>query len=319
MKKDQILKLERIEFAYNQSAVIKGLSLSLFAGERLGIVGGSGSGKSTLLRILAGELKAQGGRITLYGQDFEEERNDRVPSHPKLSLMAQDFELSPSLTCDENISKAARHLSPTAVKKYLARVHRAFQLGKVKKQKTSTLSGGQKQRVALAASLISPGKILLLDEPFSQVDYQLKQDLLAFLEEEQIDKAIIIVGHEPTDLLRFCDRIAVLDKGRVRQIASVHAIYHHPKDSKVARLTGLINILDREQQQICGLYTAMFRPVHCRLEVGGDWVLKQQEYHAFGQLALLEHAIGGFRIRAQVPIDQELNIGSFWKLSIKKP
>ncbi|WP_421753145.1 ABC transporter ATP-binding protein [Croceimicrobium sp.] len=320
-KNTDFLSIDSLHFAYDQQPVLNGLKLKMKRAERLGIVGASGSGKSTLLKVLDGTLVQSEGRIALNQVDYSLERNDRINKHPKVALMAQDFDLNPSLTADENIEWKGRHLSPTALKRYLGRVHRAFHLQKVKEQKVRELSGGQKQRVALACALISDVELLLLDEPFSQLDYYLKQELLQFLESESANRSIIMVGHEPTDLMRYCDRIAVLDKGRVLQVGSVDEVYHRPRNLKVARLTGMVNYLSKEEQEACKIEESLFRPLHCRLKKSKGkeaWELVRLEYHAFGQLGLLKHQ-SGVKLRAQIPLDGEFQVGTFWDLSIKKP
>jgi len=320
-KNTNFLSIDSLHFAYDEQPVLNGLKLRMKQGERLGIVGASGSGKSTLLKVLDGSLVQSRGSLVLKNVDYSLERNDRINKHPKVALMAQDFDLNPSLTADENIEWKGRHLSSSALKRYLGRVHRAFHLQKVKDQKLKELSGGQKQRVALACALISDVELLLLDEPFSQLDYYLKQELLQFLENESGDRSIIMVGHEPTDLMRYCDRIAVLDKGRVLQVGTVDEVYHRPRNLQVARLTGMINHLSKEEQEACDLKESLFRPLHCRLlkaKGNSAWELIRLEYHAFGQLALLKHS-SGKQIRVQIPMDGEFQPGTFWELSIKKP
>lgn len=312
------LNISRISFNYGEQRIIRNLSLSLERGKRLGVVGSSGSGKTTLMRILAGELRPAEGGISLDGVPFADQLNDRVPGHPSVSLMAQDFNLDPNLSVDDNIIRNGRHLSTTNVKRYLGKVHRAFQLGAIKSQKVRTLSGGQKQRAALAAALLSSNELLLLDEPFSQMDYALKQNILQFLEEEPNLKTVIMVGHEPTDLMRYCDQIAVLEKGRVLQLAPVEQIYHFPKNERVAALTGMYNKLDQQAQELTGIFEALFRPLHCRLEEGGDWTLEKIEYHAFGQIGTLVHS-AGISVKAQIPLEGHYQIGSLWRLRIKKP
>ena len=317
-EKSTLLKLSRVSFAYESKEVLKNISFSLLEKERLGIIGSSGSGKSTLLKLLDARYIPDKGSLIFRGRDYSLDRNDRLMNHPMVSLMAQDFDLDPNLSADENIQKAGRHLSPSAQKTYLGKVHRAFQMRSFKGNKVQHLSGGQKQRVALACALIGQSELLLLDEPFSQLDYQLKQLMLSFLEEEPISKGIIIVGHEPSDLMRFCDRLAVLDQGKLLQIGTVAEIYHYPKNERVGQLSGIINSLSLDELEETGLEHALFRPQHCRLKKGGPWQLEALSYQAFGQLGLLRHPKGAV-IRALISMEGDYSKGSTWHLSIKKP
>lgn len=319
MKKKTCLDIRSLSFSYQEEKALKRLKLRMFEGERLGVVGASGSGKSTLLKLVAGKLEPSEGEIKFKGENLAESRNELVPGHPQIALMSQDFDLSPHLSAEENIARSGRHLSPTALKRYLGRVRRAFHLQSIKHKKVQSLSGGQKQRVALAAALISASDLLLLDEPFSQLDYQLKQDMLDFLREDQSSKSIIMVGHEPTDLMRFCDRIAVLDKGKLIAVDSIHKMFHYPKSLKAAQMTGMVNALSNEELATTGFTEALIRPSHVFLKKGGNWLLERIDYHAFGRLALMQLKDTEIKLWVQLASDAQYEPGSLWNLSIKKP
>lgn len=319
MKKSELLRIKSLSYAYDEKPAVSKLNLKLFYGEKLGIVGASGSGKSTLLKLIAARLQAFEGQILFEGVDIVETRNDRVPGHPDIALMSQDFELVPDLSIEENIARSGRHMSPTALKRYLGKVKRAFHLHSIKHQKVRDLSGGQKQRTALACALISQAQLILLDEPFSQLDYQLKQDMLEFLRLESSGKSIIMVGHEPTDLMRFCDRIAVLDKGKLISVDDIQGIFHYPKNRKVAEMTGMVNVLDEKTRSQLNFKESIFRPSHVFLKNKGDWSLERIEYHAFGRLALMRFKETDIRLWAQLASDRSYKEGGTWSLEIKKP
>lgn len=318
IENSSLLNVKGLSFAYEDKEVLKNVSFKLLANERLGVIGSSGSGKSTLLKLIQARILPRKGSLHLNGVPFHESRNNLLKLHPGVSLMSQDFDLDPSISADENIARAGRHLSESLQSRLKGKMLRAFQMQAFKHQKTRFLSGGQKQRVALACALIGKCELLLLDEPFSQLDYQLKQQVLEFLEEVDLAKALIIVGHEPSDLMRFCDRIAVLDKGRLLQIAEVEEIYHRPKNRRVGELSGIINALSKEEKESLGLEHQLFRPLHCRLSPDGPWKLLSISYHAFGQIGVLEHN-SGVKVRAQIPMEGSYIIGSWWTLSQKKP
>lgn len=319
MKKSEIVRIKSLSFAYDAKEALSKLNLTMYEGERLGVVGASGSGKSTLLKLIGARLVPNSGAIYFKGQNLDETRNDRVPGHPQIALMSQDFELVPDLSVEENISRSGRHLSASALKRYLGKVKRAFHLQTIRHQKARDLSGGQKQRTALACALISKASLILLDEPFSQLDYQLKQDMLAFLRDEVGGKSLIMVGHEPTDLMRFCHRIAVLDRGKMISVDEIHQIFHYPKNLKVAQMTGMINSLSLEELILTGLSSTLFRPSHVFLKSKGDWSLDRIEYHAFGRLALMRYKDSEIRVWAQLASDRQYKEGSTWQMEIKKP
>lgn len=316
-EKNVLLKASSLSFAYEERKVLNNISFKLLEQERLGILGSSGSGKTTLLRLIEGKEWPDEGELLLAGRSYDGVRNDLLKYHPEVSLMAQDFNLDINLSADDNIYRAGRHLSESALKRYLGKVHRGFNMQRFKDQKVRILSGGQKQRLALACALIAPARLLLLDEPFSQLDYQLKQEILSFLESQEMKRGIIMVGHEPSDLMRFCDRLLVMDKGRVLQYGSVEEIYHKPKSRRVGELSGIINALSAKEREICGLDAALFRPSHCRLHAEGQgWILKSMAYHPYGRLGRFEHRSGKLVI-AQIPLEGEYRRGSSWGLSIK--
>lgn len=319
MKKSEILRIKSLSFSYVNKEALSRLNLKMFEGEKLGIVGASGSGKSTLLKLIAARLLPRSGTIYFKGLNLDDTRNDRVPGHSQIALMSQDFELIPDLSVEDNIARNGRHMSPSALKRYLGKVKRAFHLQSIKNQKARDLSGGQKQRTALACALVSKAELILLDEPFSQLDYQLKQDMLSFLKDEAGDKSIIMVGHEPTDLMRFCDRIAVLDKGRMISVDTIDRIFHRPKNAKVGQMTGMINVLSKDQLEELEWEDSLFRPSHVFLKAKGLWDLERIEYHAFGRLALLHYRGSDIRIWAQLASDREYAEGSSWEVRIKKP
>jgi ABC-type multidrug transport system ATPase subunit len=295
------------------------VKFSLKEGEKLGIIGASGSGKSTLLRLLAAKQVPDKGAIYFKGNDLALLRNDRVSGYEEIALMDQDFNISPDLNTDENIQRFARKLSPTATRKYISRVHRAFHLQSFKKKKVRHLSGGQKQRVALACALVSDTSLLLLDEPFSQLDYILKQELIAFVEREAQDKTLIIVGHEPSDLMAICDRMLAMKGGRVVQDSGVDEMYHYPKNEYVARLSGLCNILSEELQALLTSSEAYLRPSHLLISQGEEWVLEKIYFYGYGRMGTFRSKQIGESLDVQLGNNQNYIRGQAYEISIKKP
>ncbi len=314
-----ILESKNIHFQYGETKALRGVRFSLKEGDKLGIIGGSGSGKSTLLRLLAGKQVPDKGAIYFKGEDLALLRNDRVGGYNQIALMDQDFNISPDLNTDENISRFARKLSPTALKKYISRVHRAFHLQSFKNKKVRHLSGGQKQRVALACALVSEANLLLLDEPFSQLDYILKQELIAFVEQEARTKTLIIVGHEPSDLMAICDRMLAMKSGKIVQDSRVDEMYHYPKNEYVARLSGLCNILNKETQALLGCTEAYLRPSHLAVVPGKEWILERIYFYGYGRMGTFRSSRLGENLDVQLGNNQDYQQGLAYEISIKKP
>lgn len=319
LKNMTLLDLKNIHFDYGETKAVRGLKLKLNKGDKLGIIGASGSGKSTLLRLIAAKLVPTKGRILYQGHDLSLIRNDRVPGFKDIAIMDQDFNLSPDLNANDNIIRYARSLSTTDTKRYLSRVNRAFHLQSFKHKKIRFLSGGQKQRVALACALVSDAPLLVLDEPFSQLDYILKQELIAFVEQESVGKTLIIVGHEPSDLMAICNRMLAMQAGRVVQDSSVDEIYHDPKNEYVARLSGRCNILSSRGQELFETNERFLRPSHFQVGLGNEWMLERIFYYGYGRMGTFYSKTIGERLDVQLGNDQMYKLSNRYNLRIKKP
>ncbi len=314
-----LLELKNIHFQYGETKALRGVGFSLQPGEKLGIIGASGSGKSTLLRLIAAKQLPNSGAIYYKGEDLKGIRNERVAGFEEIALMDQDFNISPDLNTDDNIHRYARKLSSSAAKKYISRVHRAFHLQSFKDKKVRYLSGGQKQRVALACALVADAPLLVLDEPFSQLDYILKQELIAFVENEARTKTLIIVGHEPSDLMAICDRMIAMKAGKIIQDSSVDEMYHYPKNEYVARLSGLCNVLSMEAQDLLKTKEAYLRPSHFALSPGKEWVLDRIYFYGYGRMGTFRSRQMGKTLDVQLGNNQNYERGDAYEMSIKKP
>lgn len=266
------LNFRQVHFAYQDHPVLKGLSFKLGQGATLGIAGASGSGKSTLLRLLAGNLDAQKGQVLFKGDDLSDLRNPMVGGHPDIALVDQDHDLLPMLTLDENIERQLRHRSNSAAQRFLGQAHRALGLNRVKGQKAQALSAGQKQRASIAQALAKAPELLLLDEPFSNLDYPLKAEAMAYINQHFHAVTKVLVTHEPSDLLAWSDQILVLRQGRKVQWASAFQVYHFPENAYAGRLTGPLNVLKEAEWQQLALSeeASLTRPEHWVLAEKGE-------------------------------------------------
>jgi iron(III) transport system ATP-binding protein len=316
-----ILEVNKLSHAYGTKKVLKQVSFSLGAGERLGIAGASGSGKSTLLKILAGQLALQKGEVAFKGDALALGKNELLPGHATIKLLNQDFDLAPVLNVDENISRKGRDLSQTALKKHLGRSHNKLELGALKSQIAQELSGGQQQRTALAATLAAKPQLLLLDEPFSQLDYALKSKVLHYLQTDYPELAQVLVTHEPSDLLAHTDRLLILRQGRIEQEGSPYTIFHFPKNQYVAEVTGPINSLSPAAQSYLQTKETLLRPLHFVFKKGGfkAQVLSTylNGYATFAELQLLND--GKTVLTVQLPSAISLQKEDMVYLGIKKP
>lgn len=216
--------------------------------ENLAVVGASGSGKSMLLKMIAGIEKPDQGTITVNGKLCFSDREINVPSQKrKVGYLFQDYALFPHLTLLENLSivlPGKKRERKEKARRYLQRFH----LDHVLEAYPSTLSGGEKQRAALARMLCVDPEVLLLDEPFSALDTNLKwqvgNDLVQVL--QKVHKTVILVTHSMEEALRICDRILILDKGKIVDFGDKKQVLEHPRTLVSAQLVGYKNCLAKD-------------------------------------------------------------------------
>jgi iron(III) transport system ATP-binding protein len=223
--------------------VIDGIDLTITGETFVSVVGPSGSGKTTLLRIASGIEKPTGGRVLINGLEVAGPKRFVPPERRNVGLMFQDFALFPHLSIRDNVAFGLRSLGrEVAVREALAALARVG-LERYAEAYPHTLSGGEQQRVALARALLPRPAVMLMDEPFSGLDVQLRERLqeetLALLRETRATS--LIVTHAPAEAIRMGDRIAVMHGGRVIQAGKAEELYRNPADLFVARLFSEIN------------------------------------------------------------------------------
>ncbi len=247
-----MLQVENISFAYFDKKIINNLSFSLKNGENLAVIGESGSGKSTLLQLLYGLFDLNEGAIFWNGASVFGPKFNLIPGVPEMKYLAQDFGLMPYISVEENVGK---FLSNTDKIKKRARVFELLEMVDMTDfatTKVQFLSGGQQQRVALAKVLALKPKLLLLDEPFSNIDCfrknELRRKLFFYLKKHQISS--VVATHDSVDALSFSDQIMVLCNGEIVQIGSAKHVFEKPKTQYVASLFGDVNMLTNSKLNI---------------------------------------------------------------------
>ena len=237
------LSLRGVSRRFGNLAALDGVSLDVAAGEFLALLGGSGSGKSTLLRVVAGFEAPDSGTVTLDGADLL-----GVPPHRRpVNMMFQSYALFPHMTVAANIAYGLkREGRPRA--EIAARLEQAvamLRLEGMESRRPHALSGGQRQRVALARALVKRPRLLLLDEPLGALDANLRErtgfELRAIQRES--GAAFVMVTHDQAEALALADRIAVMDRGRLIQVAPPREIYDRPATRFVAEFLGAANVL----------------------------------------------------------------------------
>lgn len=233
------LEFQDISHAYDHEQVLKGIDLTARRGEVMCLLGPSGCGKTTLLRLAAGLMPVQTGRIALDGISLATAKMSMPPEKRPVGLVFQEGALFPHLTVGANIAfglKGTDAEKRTRVAELLPKIG----LAGFEDRFPHTLSGGQQQRVALARALAPAPKVLLLDEPFANIDSQLRRDLREETRRtlKASDTAVVLVTHDPDEALEMGDCIAVMDHGRVVQLGAPQELYDNPATSGVAKMFG---------------------------------------------------------------------------------
>lgn len=252
---DYLLKISQLSLKYEgaKRLAISAIDLNIFRGELIVLMGQSGSGKSTLLRAIAGLEEPGSGSIELNGTVIFNQSTNVDPGKRNIGLVFQDYALFPHLSVKKNIAYGINHkLDKTKiVKEYLELVG----LEGFENRYPHELSGGEQQRIALARTLAPKPSILLMDEPFSNLDEALKIELRTQLVKlvRETRTTAILVTHDIEDALRIADRIVVLRKGIVEQFDSPQEIYYQPANIQTAKFFGKINLIDASLRLITKL------------------------------------------------------------------
>lgn len=253
------LKIDRIGLEENGNEILREISFTQARSQKLAIVGETGSGKSTLLKIIAGLVQPDSGEVVLDGGRIKGPHEQLVAGHAHIPYLSQHFEL-PKFLRVEQVLHYANVLSTEKANALFNLCDIAHLLAR----KTDELSGGEKQRVALARILISSPRLVLLDEPFSNLDMVHKSALKQVIERisRQLKIACIMVSHDPEDILPWADQIVVLRLGAIVQKGTPMQVYNHPADEYVAGLFGKFTFVgDQRVLKKLGLVTAtIIRP-----------------------------------------------------------
>jgi iron(III) transport system ATP-binding protein len=250
-----ILTMNQVSKRYgrDEDLVVSGIDLDLREGEILALLGPSGCGKTTTLRLIAGFEKPEEGSIVLGDRVLCDDMRWVRPESRGIGFVFQDYALFPHLNVAQNIGFGLKHLSR---KKRVERVEYAMKLSGLTglaKRAPHELSGGQQQRVALARSM-SPGpRVILLDEPFSNLDASLRAETRNEVRDilKRSGMSAILVTHDQEEALTMADRIALMNEGRIEQCGTPIDIYRNPRTSFVAQFLGITNLVRADARGAC--------------------------------------------------------------------
>ncbi len=289
MNETAILQLHCVskQFSLQEEPVISEVSLTLYPGEILGFLGPSGCGKTTLLRIVAGFERLSAGEVELRGQIVAGQRIWISPEQRNTGMVFQDYALFPHLTVAENVAFGLKQEGKKrqVIKERVSEVLALVQLTGLEKRYPHELSGGQQQRVALARALAPQPNLILLDEPLSNLDVQvrlqLRQEIRRIL--KQTGTSAIFVTHDQEEALAVSDKIAVIRKGRIEQLGTPEEIYTQPATHFVAKFVTQANFLparrrgDYWETEIGKFMSKITDPNSLEIGEEGELMLREEE------------------------------------------
>jgi iron(III) transport system ATP-binding protein len=244
-----LIQIKNITKSFGQKKVLDHISGTVKQGALISLVGMSGSGKTTLLKIIAGLIESDTGSIYLNNKKLQGPKEQLIAGHEEIKLVFQDYALKPNMSVEENLNYALLGYGEIYKKNRVEQLIEICGLESLRPQHPQELSGGQKQRVAFARALANEPEVILMDEPFSNLDPLTKQSLLIETKSlaKKTDTTVILVTHDTRDAMEIADEIWVLQKGTIAQKGKPHEVYQHPKSPQIARLFGIINLLSESQ------------------------------------------------------------------------
>jgi spermidine/putrescine transport system ATP-binding protein len=306
--KEKITAVDHVDFAFQK-------------GQINAIIGESGSGKSTLLKLIYGLLKPDTGLVTFQGKRVPDPTEQLIPGHPAMRLVSQGFDdLNTYATAWDNVASQlsntdleAKHSQTSAMLGRLNMLHLAH-------QRVADLSGGEKQRVALCRALVNQPEVLLMDEPFNQVDSSFRESLQDDLKQivRQTGLTVILVSHDPAEVLSLADTLLVMKNGKAMALGNARDLYERPPNAYTARLLAKANILSPEALQQLGhksTFTTCIHTQDLRLHPSqdGSFIVDQIRFRGFYeeivikqndlQLIAIERQIGRLKAGDHVAVE----------------
>lgn len=241
---ETVVSLRDVTKSYADSVAVEGLSLDVSKGELVCLLGPSGCGKTTTLRMVAGFVEPTGGRVFIHGVDV----TDLPPHRRDIGMVFQSYALFPHMTVTENIEYGLINVGlPRGERsRRVAEMLERVELGAFASRHPRELSGGQQQRVAVARALALRPQVLLLDEPFSNLDAQLRVRLREDLQRliRSLNMTTLFVTHDQDEALTMADRVVVMNRGRVEQVGRSEEIYETPASRFVAEFIGWCSVVE---------------------------------------------------------------------------
>ena len=306
------LRIENLKKIFEENRGIEKIDFSIEKGELISLLGPSGCGKTTLLNIIGGFLKPDNGKIYLEDRDI----TDIPPEKRDISTVFQSYALFPHMNVLENIKYGLKYkkLTKKEQNELALEYLKIVGLDGYEKKSIQELSGGQQQRVALARALVLYPKILLLDEPFSNLDAKLKISMREELKELQknLKISMIFVTHDQEEALSISDKVVVMNNGKIEQIGTPEEIYYSPINEYVANFIGKSNFILKDGAK------KLIRPENIKIEKNqkGNWKVINKEFMGAYTILKIRNGREDLYVNIQGEKGREYKLGDLVEISM---
>jgi ABC-type Fe3+/spermidine/putrescine transport system ATPase subunit len=281
-----------------QMAGVKNTDISIQPGKITAIIGESGSGKSTLLRLLYGLLSPDEGRVEFKGERIWGPEEKLIPGHDAMKMVTQHTDdLNLFAKVWDNVAAMLPATDIKAKQQKTEQVLQQLNMAHMADKRVADLSGGEKQRVAIARAIITRPQVLLLDEPFNQVDTSFREGLQHDIREivKEIGLTVIMVSHDPAEVLSMADELVVIKNGQIVEQGHPKVLYQHPQNLYTAQLLSNCNVLTAAEAKSCGIEATkehvVIYPEWIKIKLitkTKNWVVKQVLFKGFYEDLILE-------------------------------
>lgn len=302
---------------------LKDVSFTVPEGKVVAIIGESGSGKTTLLKTVYGLLKVDSGEVFFQGERVKGPDEQLIPGHPRMRMVSQHFD---DLNLHANVwDNVASQLSNTDLEKKTHQTQlilERLKIVKLKSQRIVDLSGGEKQRVAIARALVTGPTILLMDEPFNQIDSSFRDTLQLNIRQivEETGLTVLLVSHDPTEVMGLADHLIILQNGVISAKGESLFLYQNPPNAYVAKMLSKSNILTSEEAEFLGLngQPTAIHPEWITLldNKEGEFIIKRIIHRGFYEEAIVFN--GALKLRVYLFLSNQWSVGDSLSVHINK-
>lgn len=277
-----LLRIKQLHFSYTpEKKLFENFNLEIEKGKIIALAGESGCGKSTLLSLIYGLLDWEKGNILLNDNPLFGPKKNLVPGEKEMKWVAQNYDLMPYSTVYDNVGKFISNINLQQKKEKVEELLSIVGMENYAQQFPKNLSGGQQQRVAIARALSVTPQLLLLDEPFSNLDFsrkiELRERLFTYVKKENL--SLIISTHEVREIMPWLDEICILKDGILVENNTPKIIYNNPKNEYIARLMGEVNVWNNQEQELFGLEKQFYFPEEITIsEFGREAVVLESRF-----------------------------------------